>query len=255
MSASPCAASPPPEASGPEAEPDGAVALSLADWAGRTGGYLIHLARGDTRAARIAAALRGLAPKIAVLHLPPWDSLPYERASPAAEAMGRRMAVLNRLVDRRNRHTPHRSPLILLTSPEAALQRLPPAEALAASPFQMQVGGSIDLAALEDYLARTGYTLVDEVESPGQAALRGEVIDVYSPAADFPSRLSHTEGKIDAIRSYDPASQRTIAEMSEVVLDPASEILLQPGDSREDFASGRDRAAAARFLPAPRNDF
>ena len=53
----PDAASPAPEASESEAEPDGAVALSLADWAGRTGGGLIHVARSDTRAARIAAAL------------------------------------------------------------------------------------------------------------------------------------------------------------------------------------------------------
>ena len=60
----PDAASPAPEASGLEAEPDGAVALSLADWAGRTGGDLIHVARSDTRAARIAAALRGFAPEI-----------------------------------------------------------------------------------------------------------------------------------------------------------------------------------------------
>ena len=56
------------------------------------------------------------------------------------------MAVLNRLVDRRNGHRPRRFPLILLTSPEAALQRLPPAEALAASTFQMQVGGNIDFS-------------------------------------------------------------------------------------------------------------
>ncbi len=220
-----------PEVTEPAAEPDGVVALRLAH-ASRAAGDLIYVARSDTRAARIAAVIQGCAPELVVLHLPPWDSLPYERASPSAAAMGRRMAVLNRLIERRNHPVHDAPPAILLTSPEAASQRLPPAEALAASTFEMRFGDTIDFPALEAYLARAGYVSVDQVASPGEAALRGEVIDLYSPPAEFPSRLSHAEGQIDAIRTYDPVSQRTIADSAEVVLDPASEILLDPAEAR-----------------------
>lgn len=213
-------------------EPDGVVALRLLRWAEKSRSSTIFVARSDTRAGRLFAAIRGFAPQIAVLHLPPWDSLPYERVSPSAEAMGRRMAVLNRMVERSEKDEPDGCPLILLTSVEAAGQRLPPRGALSNSSYRLRAGGAFDVAASEDYLTRTGYAVVDQVESPGEAALRGEVVDIYSPGAEYPSRLSYSDGRIAGIRRYDPVSQRTIADADELVLDPASEILLEPGQPR-----------------------
>jgi transcription-repair coupling factor (superfamily II helicase) len=119
-----------------------------------------------------------------------------------------------------------------LTSVEAASQRLPPGSALADSTFRLQPGDELNLPAFEDYLARAGYAIVEEVENPGEAALRGEVIDLYPPAAEYPSRLAHSDGRIEDIRRYDPVSQRTIGDAGALLLDPASEILLEPGQPR-----------------------
>jgi transcription-repair coupling factor (superfamily II helicase) len=214
------------------AEPDGVVALRLIGWAARASGAVIYVARSDTRAVRLAAAVRGFAPELAVLHLPSWDSLPYERVSPSAQSMGRRMAVLNRLLATSDRRASSTAPLILLTSVEAASQKLPPGSALADSTYRLQPGDELDLPAFEDYLAWAGYAIVEQVENPGEAALRGEVIDLYPPAAECPSRLAHADGRIEDIRRYDSASQRTIGDAGELLLDPASEILLEPGQPR-----------------------
>ena len=78
--------------------PEGVVALLLAGWAQAVGTRaVLHVARSATRAARLAVAARGFAPALEVLELPPWDCLPYDRASPLRALMGRRVAALRRL--------------------------------------------------------------------------------------------------------------------------------------------------------------
>src|SRR5437763_12575860 len=78
-----------------EALAEGLLAVRLLEWARQSGPQaLLYIARSDTRAQRLARALRGLAPKQVVVVLPPWDCLPYDRAGPSREAMGRRIAAL-----------------------------------------------------------------------------------------------------------------------------------------------------------------
>jgi transcription-repair coupling factor (superfamily II helicase) len=81
-----------------DAGPEGLVAVRLLEWAraARPRG-LIHVARSETRAQRLVCALRGLAPQLEVVMLPPWDCLPYDRVGPSRETMGRRIAALRRL--------------------------------------------------------------------------------------------------------------------------------------------------------------
>src|SRR5437868_6525077 len=78
-----------------EAGPEGLVAARLLEWARVAGPRgLIHVARSETRAERLVRALRGLAPQLEVLMLPPWDGVPYDRAGPSRQTMGRRIAAL-----------------------------------------------------------------------------------------------------------------------------------------------------------------
>src|SRR3954467_11993997 len=72
-----------------DAGPEGLVAVRLLEWARAAGPRgLIHVARSETRAQRLVRALRGFAPQLEVLILPPWDCLPYDRAGPSRETMG-----------------------------------------------------------------------------------------------------------------------------------------------------------------------
>src|SRR5919112_6759727 len=76
----------------------GLHAVRLIEWAREAGpAGLIHVAEEERRAERLAQALKGLAPDLEVLLLPPWDCLPYDSPSPSREAMGRRASVLRRM--------------------------------------------------------------------------------------------------------------------------------------------------------------
>ncbi|HEY8564275.1 MAG TPA: DEAD/DEAH box helicase [Beijerinckiaceae bacterium] len=168
--------------------------------------------------------LRGLDPGRGVLVLPPWDCLPYDRAAPSREAMGRRTTTLAEL-------TEVEAPLVV-TTPEALLQRVPPRSLWSKARLSLRADEAVDLGALEAELLRLGYVLDERVDEPGEAALRGQVIDVYPAGAEVPVRLEHADGRIVAASAYDPVSQRTTDGRDGVVLRPASECVLETGAER-----------------------
>lgn len=192
---------------------------------------ILHLASSERRAEEIGRALQGMCPEIQALVLPPWDCLPYDRASPSRDVMGRRMGVLDQL---RRRSKGLR---ILLASPLSLLQRLPPADVVKSAFINLRPGAPLDRAALTDFARRTGYVLDDRVDEPGEIALLGAVIDVFPADAAQPVRIAlDAAGVISEIRNYDPLTQRTNGEVARLSLGPASELIL----GREDLASAEE---------------
>ncbi|HEY0523566.1 MAG TPA: TRCF domain-containing protein [Stellaceae bacterium] len=216
--------------------PEGVVALRLAEWTREAGAAgLIHVARSETRADRLARAVRGLMPDLEVLVFPPWDCLPYDRASPSREVMGRRLAVLRRLADRAADEGGTSRPCLVVTTIEGLTQRLPPRTVLRdrGASFALAVGGELRRDAFEDFLRCAGYVIDDRVDEPGEAAIRGEVIDLYPAGDALPCRIDHDDGRVAGIRRYDPATQRTVAEIDRLVVGPASEVVLRSEEKGE----------------------
>jgi transcription-repair coupling factor (superfamily II helicase) len=202
-----------------EPPPRGVVALSVFErWraAGERG--LLLLANGESAAEYLGANIHALFPGCPVLVFPRWDCLPYDPAGPSREIMGRRASVLRRLAGRLAR------PLVIAT-PEAALQRVPPRPVWQRAALQLRRGASLSLAELREFLERTGYAVDALVDAPGEAVLHGQVVDVFPAGALAPVRIEHNDGRITGIFSYDPLTQRTTRELAEVVLDAASEMI------------------------------
>jgi transcription-repair coupling factor (superfamily II helicase) len=222
------------------AEPEGLLAARLVE-SSTEAGETIHVARSEARAARLAQAARALAPELLVVHLPGWDCQPYDRTSPSRQVMGQRMAALRALSGRGRR------PCLVLASLDAAVQRLPPPESYTELAFQ--TGEALDSESLARVLERLGYVLDDRVDEPGEAALRGSVLDLY-PAGEgtLPCRIEHEDGRIIAIRHYDPLTQRSLDEVEKIALGPSSEVVF-PEDSKEFHAQGIEHALA-EYHPA-----
>jgi transcription-repair coupling factor (superfamily II helicase) len=209
-----------------DAGPEGLVAVRLLEWARAAGPRgVLHVARSETRAQRLVRALRGLAPQLEVLMLPPWDCLPYDRAGPSREAMGRRIAALRRLTEAIE------APHLLMTTIDAAMQRLPPRRVWSDASLVLSIGDVLRLDQRETYLRLVGYALDERVDGAGEAAIRGEVIDIFPAGAEIPVRLDHEDGRIVGMRRFDPVTQRTIDEIHELRLEPASEVVVaDPAD-------------------------
>ncbi len=199
--------------------PEGFDARLLAAHLEKSGRPLVHIARDDTRLAAMQTALQFYAPAVPVFVFPAWDCLPYDRVSPNAEISATRMATLAALADGFDR------PFILLTTVNAATQRVPTREVLRHSSFTATVGKQLNEAELRSYFVRMGFSQSPTVMEPGDFAIRGGLIDVYPPGESGPVRLDLFGDVLDGARRFDAETQRTVEKLSRVELAPVSEVI------------------------------
>jgi transcription-repair coupling factor (superfamily II helicase) len=192
--------------------PEGFDARYLAGIIARADGPVLHVARDDARMAAIRASLRFFAPELPVLAFPAWDCLPYDRISPNPEIAAARMATLAALADGFER------PAAILTTVNAATQRVPARAVLASASFTAEVGRRLDVDALRRYLTNAGFQQAPTVTEPGEFAIRGGLIDLYPPGARGPVRLDLFGDVLESARRFDDASQRTTETVARVEL-------------------------------------
>ncbi len=200
--------------------PEGHDARLIADYVRREGGPLIHVARDDVRMAAVQASLKFVAPDVPVLSFPAWDCLPYDRISPAAEISARRMATLATLADGFTR------PAIIVTTLNAATQRVPARSLVADASFTATSGSRLDEAKLRAWLVRMGFSQTSTVTEPGDYAIRGGLIDIYPPGPMGPVRLDLFGDVLDSVRRFRVDTQRTTETIDRIELAPVSEVVL-----------------------------
>ncbi len=110
-------------------------------------------------------------------------------------------------------------PRIIVTYPEAVAEPVPAKEELSAVSFQLKVGQEVQLSAISHQLSDLGFEHVDFVFMPGQYAIRGGILDIYSYSHDNPYRIDFFGDEIDSIREFDIEDQLSKArvENAEIV--------------------------------------
>ncbi len=216
--------------------PEGFDAQLLLDELNRADGPILHVALDDKRMAALQAALAFFAPGLPVFTFPGWDCLPYDRVSPNAAISAARMATLAALVHGMPRR------FVLLTTLNAATQRLPARSVLADAAFTAEIDARVDETALRDFLVRMGFVQAPSVMEAGDYAIRGGIVDVWPPGESAPVRLDFFGDVLDGLRRFDPATQRTTEKLTRIELAPVSEVIL-------------DDAAIARFRQNYRIEF
>src|SRR5438445_1467280 len=160
--------------------------------------------------------LQGAAPDD-ILLLPDWGVLP-DASTPPVEVIGQRMRVLDRL-RRADRG------LALIAPVTAFLQRLLPRSLFAEACFSLKQTDTIERAHLVTRLLRLGYRRVSVVENPGEFAVRGGIVDLFSTAHEEPRRLEFLGDAIETIRLFDPATQKSSGRAPFLRVLPARELI------------------------------
>ena len=114
---------------------------------------------------------------------------------------------------------------LLVCTAEGLLQKTAPAQRLLDSAITLELGGRWDLSDLTLRLASAGYSRCDQVEGVGQFALRGGILDVYSPLMEEPVRCEFFDDEIDSLGSFDTTTQRRTKNLPSALLLPATELL------------------------------
>jgi transcription-repair coupling factor (superfamily II helicase) len=203
--------------------PSGMEALLLANMA-REGMSIAYVLSDGQKIPDLEQMLGFIAPEIPVLSLPAWDCLPYDRVSPSADASARRLTALAGLINHAKK--PH--PCIVLITVNAMLQRMAPRDVIESLAFSAKPGNQIRMEELARRLQGNGFERVSTVREVGEYAVRGGILDVFVPGTEEPVRLDFFGDTLESIRTFDPASQRTIGNARSLDLNPMSEVTLTP---------------------------
>ncbi|GLK55651.1 transcription-repair coupling factor (superfamily II helicase) [Methylopila capsulata] len=230
--------------------PDGFDALILADLARAARGSrhdapgVVHVARDGARLAALERALAFMAPDVELLVFPAWDCQPYDRVSPNAAVVAQRTTTLARLARTRGGDAPR----LVLTTVNAALQRIATPESVARQSFSAAPGNMVDLKALAEWLEINGFLRSSTVRDYGEYAIRGGIVDLFPAGHAEPIRLDFFGDTLESIRPFDPETQRSTGQLRALDLVPMSEVQLTSDTIR------RFRQSYAATFGAPGRD-
>ena len=158
----------------------------------------------------------------AVEHFPAWETLPFERVSPAVHTMGARMRTMWRLRSDNDR------PQVVVAGVRALLQKLAPGTTTT-DPIRINVGDVIDVDALCERLVVFGYRRETVVEHRGEFARRGAIVDIFPSTDDEPVRVDLWGDEVDRLTRFAVAEQRSTDDIATTLVFPARELMYVEG--------------------------
>ncbi|HEY3698021.1 MAG TPA: CarD family transcriptional regulator, partial [Spongiibacteraceae bacterium] len=197
-----------------------AASLAIANTARNLSQPLLWITRDTASARQIEQELRFFAADLDVLHLPDWETLPYDSFSPHQDIISERLTTLYRLPDFKRG--------VLVVPIMTLMHRLPPPAYLQGNSLMLDKGATLDIEQLRQRLATAGYRAVTTVYEHGEFAQRGSLLDIFPMGSELPFRIDLLADEIDSLRTFDTETQRTLDQVDRIRLLPGREFPLTP---------------------------
>ncbi|MDX1902388.1 MAG: transcription-repair coupling factor [Gammaproteobacteria bacterium] len=152
---------------------------------------------------------------ISILHLPDWETLPYDRFSPHQDIISGRLEAFHYL--------PKMQQGAIITPISTWMHRVPPIQYLEQYTFLLTLGDKLNLDATRLRLEKSGYHCVSQVREHGEFAIRGSIIDLFPMGSSLPYRIDLFDDEVDSIRTFSPDTQRSLDKIERIRLLPARE--------------------------------
>ncbi|HEX9204635.1 MAG TPA: transcription-repair coupling factor [Candidatus Deferrimicrobiaceae bacterium] len=182
--------------------PPGARAFLSARLFRRLGRTVLYLCADEKEAEEASRELSAYLGAGAVAAFPSVEAAPYEPISPYLPAVHERMRALRRLLSG--------PPAVVVASAASAVSKTLPPEAFLDAVASVSPGDTLDVDAFSARLVALGYARLPAVADPGDFAVRGGIVDVYSPAHPLPARLLLDDEQVESVRWFHPGTQRTV---------------------------------------------
>jgi len=207
--------------------------------AAQLGRFVLAVTATAREAEDLTAALGSFLPESSVACFPGWETLPHERLSPRSDTVGQRIAVLRRLAHP-DTADDAAGPLSVVVAPVRCLLQPIVAGLGDLEPVRLRAGDTCDPDELLTRLVEIGYARDDLVGRRGDVAVRGGIIDVFSPTDEHPVRIEFFGDTVEEIRYFKVADQRSLGEAPHGLwAPPCRELLLTPAvrDRAKDLAA------------------
>lgn len=157
-----------------------------------------------------------------------------------------RLNVLSKLVEK---HT------IVIASIDALMEYTIPKKIFLESSIELEPGKVFELEELSQTLISLGYVREEIVEGVGQFAIRGGILDVYSPNYSNPLRIEFFDNETDSIREFDFYSQRSLEKRKSAKIVPVTEMMCGEQKRREIVTELKNRIKAEQSMPIPNEEY
>lgn len=187
-----------------------------------------------TKLSQLVEDLQSLLPDETVLAFPVEEAIAIEYSIASFDMQVQRVQALTALASGR--------PCIVVASPIGLRKRLTPVDKWRDNQFSLKIGQEMDRYDLEKRLVYLGYQRAPLVESPGQYAVRGSILDFYPLDAPYPIRMDFFDTELDSLRYFDAEKQTSIENIEEVEVLPVQDVIFSLEEQqtllpklREDF--------------------
>lgn len=204
--------------------PNGMLASILSRLAGEESGHsgVVYITADGQKIGELINGLSFFAPWLEVVELPAWDCLPYDRVSPSNDVSANRIDALSKIATR----TKNDPPILIITTINAWVQKCVPRNKMVSQSFHLAPGKSVDMEKIISWLTQNGFERTPTVRDRGEFAVRGGILDLFTPGSGEPIRLDFFGNTLESIRSFDIANQRTTGQLKSFSLVPMSEVTL-----------------------------
>ncbi len=158
------------------------------------------------------------------LFYPAWEILPHETKLPHADTITDRLQTLLALSENSALRTPHAA--LVVTSVAALLQKTFAPDDLKSRARALKRGDRAEPLDLVEWLEAQGYEPEAQVTQKGEIALRGGILDIFPPTSPWPVRLEFFGDELESLRWFDPLTQMSREEITDITLPPAGELAI-----------------------------
>lgn len=173
---------------------------------------------------------------------PAKDMLFYQADLRGKYLVKQRMEVFQALLEEKE--------ITVITSFDGFMDTLLPLDELKKRIMTLKLGDVVDFEKMKESLVFLGYDREEQIEGPGQFAVRGGILDVYPLTEEVPIRIELWGDEIDSIRTFDVESQRSIENLNEIIIYPATDFPTEEA-KRVSFLDYFDREESILFCDEP----
>ncbi|NLK08573.1 MAG: transcription-repair coupling factor [Firmicutes bacterium] len=170
------------------------------------------------QAKRLITDLATFIPENEIYYFPAQDVFVFEEAARSLDLLHHRLRTYSAI----NKHA---APVLIIPV-QALAEKLIPPKTLHSAVVEVTMDSRVDIDSLASRLVRLGYNQEHLVEAPAQFSIRGGIIDIYPPTEDYPVRIELFDDEVDSLRCFDPETQRSINNITDFEIVPATEFIL-----------------------------
>jgi transcription-repair coupling factor (superfamily II helicase) len=150
--------------------------------------------------------------------IPSKETLPYDDTAPFLELTVKRITALDALI--------HEKKGVFVVPTRSFIDLFMPRELFVASVVTVKKGATYPLVRMDEKLSGMGYEREDTAVYEGSFSMRGDILDCFVHGAEHPYRIEFFDDEVESIREFSKLTQRSLAELEEIRILPAREVVL-----------------------------